>query len=107
MTDANGDPVMVPVVNDKGKIDSIEVMTVSYNTVIDGKTVTVSFVVNSVTGEVLVKDSNGTLMESGASKVASSASSKSSQARSPPGTSMRGARSRMRRKYLRFPEADI
>ena len=76
MTDANGDPVMVPVVNDKGKIDSIEVMTVSYNTVIDGKTVTVSFVVNSVTGEVLVKDSNGTLMESGASKVASSSSSK-------------------------------
>ncbi len=76
MTDTNGDPVMVPVVNDKGKIDSIEVMTVSYNTVIDGKTVTVSFVVNSVTGEVLVKDFNGTLMESGASKVASSSSSK-------------------------------
>ena len=76
MTDNDGNPVLVPVLNDKGKVDSIEVMTVSYNVVIDGKTVTISFVVNAVTGEVLVKDSNGTLMESGASKVASSSSSK-------------------------------
>ena len=75
-TDNDGNPVLVPVLNDKGKVDSIEVMTVSYNVVIDGKTVTISFVVNAVTGEVLVKDSNGTLMESGASKVASSSSSK-------------------------------
>ena len=76
MTDNDGNPVLVPVLNDKGKVDSIEVMTVSYNVVIDGKTVTISFVVNAATGEVLVKDSNGTLMESGASKVASSSSSK-------------------------------
>ena len=75
-TDNDGNPVLVPVLNDKGKVDSIEVMTVSYNVVIDGKTVTISFVVNAATGEVLVKDSNGTLMESGASKVASSSSSK-------------------------------
>ena len=76
MLDNKGNSVLVPVVNEKGKIDSVEVMTVSYNTVVNGKTVTVSFLVNAATGEVLVKDSNGTLMESGASKIASSSSSK-------------------------------
>ena len=76
MTDNDGEPVKVAVINAKGKVDSIEVMTVSYNTVIDGKTVTVSYQADAVTGEVLVKDSNGALMVSGASKSSNSSSSK-------------------------------
>ena len=74
MTDVSGDPVKVPVVDEKGNVDSVEVMTVSYNTIIDGKKVTVSFQVDAMTGEVLVKNSNGTLMVSGASKSASGSS---------------------------------
>ena len=86
MTDAKGNPVMVPVVDAKGNVGSVEVMTVSYNTEVNGQTVTISFIVNSVTGEVLVKDSNGTLMESGASRTAYSSSSKAVAASSSSGS---------------------
>lgn len=71
-TDLKGDVVKTAVINEKGKVDSIEVITVSYNTVIDGKMVKVSYQADAVTGAVLVQDASGNLMtESAASKSAS------------------------------------
>ena len=59
VTDKKGNVVKQAIVNEKGKIDSIEVITVSYETVIDGKTVTVSYQADAVTGEALYVDGNG------------------------------------------------
>ena len=74
MVDNNGNPVKVAVVNAKGEVDSVEVMTVSYEVLVDGQKVTISYQADAITGEVLVKDSNGTLMASGASKANSTKS---------------------------------
>ena len=68
MTDKDGDPIKVPVVNEKGKIDSVEVITVTYKTVINGKQVEVSYQADALTGQVYVKGPAGELMEQGASK---------------------------------------
>ena len=62
VTDNDGDVVKQKVVNDKGKEESIEVITVSYETEINGKTVTVSYLANAETGAKLVKDASGKLM---------------------------------------------
>ena len=59
VTDKKGNVVKQAIVNEKGKIDSIEVITVSYETVIDGKTVTVSYQADAVTGDALYVDGNG------------------------------------------------
>lgn len=62
MTDNNGDVIKQKVVNDKGKEELIEVITVSYETVITGKTVTVSYQADALTGARLVRDASGKLM---------------------------------------------
>ena len=59
VTDNKGNVVKQAVVNEKGKVDSIEVITVSYQTVVDGDTVTVSYQADAVTGEALYVDGNG------------------------------------------------
>ncbi len=70
MTDNDGEIIKRAVVNDKGKVDSIEVITVSYETVINGKVVTISYEADAVTGAKLVKDPSGKLMtETAASKL--------------------------------------
>ena len=61
VTDKNGNVVKQPVVNSKGKIDSVEVMTVSYQTVVGGDTVTVSYQADALTGKMLYADGNGSL----------------------------------------------
>ena len=59
VTDSKGNVIKQAVVNEKGKVDSIEVITVSYETVIDGKTVTVSYQADATTGKALNVDGNG------------------------------------------------
>ena len=68
MTDNDGEIVKQKVVNDKGKEESIEVITVSYETVINGKTVTVSYLADAATGAKLVKDASGRLMTESAAE---------------------------------------
>jgi hypothetical protein len=71
MTDKKGDPIKVPVINDKGKVDSVEVITVTYKTRVggnNGKDVEVSYQADALTGEIFVKGPSGELMEQGASK---------------------------------------
>lgn len=64
-----GDVIKVPVVNSKGSIDSIEVITVTYNTKSsDGRIISISYQADAATGEILVNGTNGELMVSGASK---------------------------------------
>ena len=62
LTDNDGEILKRAVVNDKGKIDSIEVITVSYEVTVGGKTVVVSYLANAVTGSRLVTDASGNLM---------------------------------------------
>ncbi len=59
VTDNKGNVVKQAVVNEKGKVDSIEVITISYETVIDGQTVTVSYQADAETGKALYVDGNG------------------------------------------------
>ena len=62
MTDKKGNVIKQAVVNEKGKVDSVEVITVSYETEIDGKIVLVSYVADAVTGARLAKDASGKLV---------------------------------------------
>ena len=59
VTDNKGNVVKQAVVNEKGKVDSIEVITVSYQTVVDGQTVTISYQADAETGKALYVDGNG------------------------------------------------
>jgi hypothetical protein len=59
VTDAKGNIVKQAVVNEKGKVDSIEVITVSYQTEINGQLVTVSYQADATTGKALNVDGNG------------------------------------------------
>lgn len=65
-TDKDGDLVKVPVTNSEGKIDSIEVYTITYVTTINGREVSISYTADAVTGAVLMVDSDGSLMTEGA-----------------------------------------
>ena len=78
VTDKSGNPIKVPVVNAKGKIDSMEVMTISYKTIINDEEVYVSYVAEANTGEVLAKGPSGEIMVQGASKKSSGSSKKDS-----------------------------
>ncbi|WP_407456323.1 cadherin repeat domain-containing protein, partial [Fibrobacter sp.] len=82
VTDKKGEPVKVPVMNAKGKIDSLEIITVSYKTVINGEEVTISYQAEANTGEVLAKGPSGELMVQGASKKSSSKDGKESSSSS-------------------------
>ncbi len=59
VTDNKGNVVKQTVVNEKGKVDSIEVITISYETVIDGQTVKISYQADAETGKALYVDGNG------------------------------------------------
>ncbi|WP_298767833.1 cadherin repeat domain-containing protein [uncultured Fibrobacter sp.] len=65
-TDNNGNVIKRAVVNEKGKVDSIEVITVTRVTTIDGKEVTISYEADAVTGAVLYDDGDGNLVTSSA-----------------------------------------
>ena len=67
-TDNDGEIVKQKVVNDKGQEELIEVITVSYETVINGKTVSVSYIADAATGAKLVKDASGQLMTKAAAE---------------------------------------
>ena len=66
--DNDGEVMKQAILTSNGKLDTVEVMTVSYQTEVNGKVVTVSYQANAMTGEVLVKDASGKLMQKGASK---------------------------------------
>ncbi len=53
VVDKNGNVEKIPVIGPNGKIDSIEVMTVSYQISVNGKTVNVSYVADAATGQAL------------------------------------------------------
>ncbi|MCQ2103564.1 MAG: hypothetical protein MJY98_10120 [Fibrobacter sp.] len=63
-TDEEGNVIKTAYYNEKGKIDSMEVITVSYVTRVGDKYVTVSYQADAVTGKVLNVDSEGNLYES-------------------------------------------
>lgn len=62
MTDNAGEMIKVPVLNSKGKVDSLEIFTVTYMTKVDGRDVSISYKVCSTTGDILLSDSDGNLM---------------------------------------------
>ena len=53
VTDKNGNVEKIPVIGVNGKIDSIEVMTVSYQVNVGGKVVNVSYLADAATGQAL------------------------------------------------------
>ncbi len=53
VTDKNGNVEKIPVIGANGKIDSIEVITVSYQVNVGGKTVNVSYMADAATGQAL------------------------------------------------------
>ncbi|WP_163438508.1 cadherin repeat domain-containing protein [Fibrobacter succinogenes] len=62
VTDTKGNIVKQAVVNEKGKVDSIEVITVSYQTEINGQLVTISYQADATTGKALNVDGNGSFV---------------------------------------------
>lgn len=66
VTDNNGDIVKEAVLNDKGKIDSIAVYTITYTATVNGKTINISYKADASTGAMLLVDANGNLMTEGA-----------------------------------------
>ncbi len=94
-TDNDGEVVKTAVVNEKGKVDSIEVITVSYVTTIGGKEVTVSYQADAVTGQILNVTPTGTLTyaESGSVTGGSSAGSTAGSSSSVSGGSSNGSSS--------------
>lgn len=64
--DKNGDVMKLAVVNAKGKVDSIEVITVTYKTTINNangepQTVSISYKADAITGAMLYNDETGNL----------------------------------------------
>lgn len=60
-TNNKGEETMTEVVNEKGKVEKMQVITVSYTTKVDGKDVTISYYADAITGEVLNTTSGGQL----------------------------------------------
>ena len=68
VTDKDGNVEKIPVIGANGKIDSIEVITVSYQVNVGGKTVNVSYVADAITGQPLKTTTvNNTASNSGSS----------------------------------------
>ncbi len=61
LTDEKGEPLKTAVVDEKGKVDSVEVITVTYTTKVKGKEVLVSYMADAYSGNVLNVSSNGQL----------------------------------------------
>lgn len=74
VTDKNGDVVKQAVIGPNGKIDSVEVMTVSYKVSVDGEMVTVSYEADAVTGQALKTVANNTSSNSAAGSTSGSTS---------------------------------
>jgi len=66
VTDNEGNIIKEPVLNEKGKIDSVEVYTVTYVTSVNGKNVQISYKVDARDDSMLLVDANGNLMTAGA-----------------------------------------
>ncbi len=60
-TDSKGNETKVAVINEKGKVDSIQVITVTYTTKIGDKEMMVSYKADAITGEVLNTTAGGQL----------------------------------------------
>ena len=67
MLDKKGEPILVPVTNEKGKTQSREIITVTYKTKIGKREVELSYQADAMTGEILAKGPSGELMVQGAS----------------------------------------
>ena len=67
MVDKSGDPIKVPVINSKGKEEKVEVITVTYKTMVGDQEVEISYIADAMTGEIFAKGPNGELMVQGAS----------------------------------------
>ena len=70
-TDSKGEPKKVAVIGDDGKVDYIEVITVSYKTTVKDangrdQVVTISYQADALTGQLLETDPEGRLMTSAA-----------------------------------------
>ena len=76
MVTTDGEPIKVPVINSKGKEESVEVITVTYKTKVGDQEVEISYIADAMTGEILAKGPNGELMVQGASSKNSSKSDK-------------------------------
>ncbi len=75
VTDKDGNVEKIPVIGANGKIDSIEVITVSYQVNVGGKTVNVSYVADAITGQPLKTTTvNNTASNSGTSNAGNSGS---------------------------------
>lgn len=61
LTDEKGEPLKTAVIDEKGKVDSVEVITVTYTTKVKGKEVLVSYMADAYSGNVLNVSSNGQL----------------------------------------------
>ena len=79
MVDMDGEPIKVSVINSKGKKESIEVITVTYKTMVGDQEVEISYQADALTGQILAKGPNGELMVQGASSKNSSKSGKNSE----------------------------
>ena len=79
MVTLDGEPIKVPVINSKGKEESVEVITVTYKTMVGDQEVEVSYIADAMTGEIYAKGPNGELMVQGVS----SKSSKSGKGKDP------------------------
>ena len=75
VTDNDGDIVKTPVYDEKGRVDSIEVITVSYETTLGGKKVTVSYQADAITGQPLNVAADGRLTTADKLVIAGSSSS--------------------------------
>ncbi len=63
-TDLKGNIIKEPVMDSKGKVSNIEVITVSKEVTSGGKTVIISYKADAATGKMLVTDAEGNLMTS-------------------------------------------
>ena len=79
MVDMDGEPIKVSVINSKGKKESIEVITVTYKTMVGDQEVEISYQADALTGQILAKGPNGELMVQGASSKNSYKSGKNSE----------------------------
>ena len=84
VTDKNGNVEKIPVIGVNGKIDSIEVMTVSYQVNVGGKVVNVSYLADAATGQAL---KTTTVNNSGTNSGTNSASNSGSNSGSNGGNS--------------------
>ncbi len=94
VTDNAGEVVKTPVYDEKGNVDSIEVITVSYEITLGGKKVTVSYQADAITGQALNVAADGSLTTAEKLVVAGSngSSDKDNTSSGKPGSSDNGGK---------------